>query len=131
MTETSLARQQLMEAMNCFYARMLEVGFMILGEAIYVRDWEWADVERQLLHNVPSLLNELNVERHRYFWEKERQMYIEWIDKANPHQKLRMTQLYAPVWEEMEPVVQEFLDKFAGVYVPKWCCEMPAPSTSG
>lgn len=52
--------------MNELYGRFLAVGFVVLRQAIDANDLEWAGKEIELLHNVPSLIDEPNVERHRY-----------------------------------------------------------------
>ena len=98
-----------METIHQHYARFLELGFLVLRQAIDARDWEWANAERELLHNVPSLLDEPNVERHRYFWVHERQHYLDWINRRGGEPRSRMLTYYAPLWTEMEPAMQELL----------------------
>lgn len=98
-----------METLNEYYARHLELGFIVLRQAIDAKDWEWVEAERRLLHNIPSLLDEANIERHRYFWFQERELYLDWIKTAGTEQKSRMLTYYAPLWQEMEPAVQELL----------------------
>jgi len=98
-----------METLSAFYARHLHLGFVILQQALDAKDWEWAQAERELLHNIPSLLNDPNIERHRYFWFQERQRYLEWASAAGLEPRSRMLTYYAPLWREMEPVLQEFL----------------------
>ena len=90
-----------MDAMNALYAKFLNVGFIVLRQAIDAKDWEWAQAERELLHNVPSLINEPNIERHRYFWFQERERYLEWSNGAGPERRSRMLTYYAPLWREM------------------------------
>ena len=53
-------------------------GLVLLREAILSRDYARAEAEVTLLHNIPSLLDEPNIERHRYFWFVERAAHIEW-----------------------------------------------------
>jgi hypothetical protein len=66
-----------------------------------------------LLHNVPSLLGEKNIERHRYFWFQERAHYIEWVsDAGNELAKSRMRTFYEPIWEEMESTVLELIESY-------------------
>ncbi len=98
-----------MDNINTLYAQLLHVGFIVLRQAIDAKDWEWADKERELLHNVPSLMNESNMERHKCFWLLERPRYIEWVSARGGEPRSRMMTYYAPLWKEMEPVIQEFL----------------------
>jgi hypothetical protein len=99
-----------MDALNAFYGRLLQVGFIVLRQAVWSNDPEWAQVEVQHLHNIPSLINEPNIQRHRYFWYQERGQYIEWVAKKGGEPKSRMLVYYAPIWNEMEPAVNEFLN---------------------
>jgi hypothetical protein len=99
----------MMETLNRYYAQLLNVGFIVLRQAIDAKDWEWAQAEHRFLHNIPSLLNESNVERHRYFWCQERELYLEWTNSAGPEPKSRMLTYYAPILREMESAVQEFI----------------------
>lgn len=103
-----------MEPLNSFYARLLQVGFIVLRQAVWSGDQEWAQMEVQHLHNIPSLINETNVARHRHFWLQERQSYIEWATQKGGEPRSRMLTYYAPLWREMEPVIEEFLDAPVG-----------------
>jgi hypothetical protein len=98
--------------LDALYAQTLQVGFMVLRQAVESGNREWIDAELELLHNVPSLLREDNKARHRYFWHKERTCYIDWVsapgrDKA----KSRMLTYYEPIWNEMEPFMKQFLQE--------------------
>jgi hypothetical protein len=98
-----------MESLNAYYAKLLQAGFIVLRQAVWSNDREWAQIEVQHLHNLPSLLNEPNIERHRYFWCHERERYMQWVTKRGGEPQSRMLTYYEPLWREMEPVVQELL----------------------
>lgn len=56
--------------------------------------------------NIPSLIGEHNLERHRYFGFAERELYIERITALGLDEpKSRLLTFYEPIWREMEPVV--------------------------
>lgn len=99
-----------MEKLDALYRQLLMVGFVVLRQALDANDREWAEAELELLHNVPSLLNDPNIERHRYFWFTERERYIAWLSVAG-HEKARsrMRTYYEPLWQEMEPALLEAL----------------------
>lgn len=100
-----------MDALDTCYARLLEFGFLVLREAIRSGDSEWAAQEIEMLHNVPSLIGETNVERHRYYWFTERQHHIDWVSEPGRSQpRSRMLTYYQPIWQEMEPLLLELLD---------------------
>ena len=95
-----------MSELNALYSRVLGYGLISLREAVRCRDLEWAEAEIELLHNIPSLLDEANLERHRYFWFDEREAYIQWVNASErPIPKRRMRLYYEPVWQEMEPIL--------------------------
>jgi len=102
-----------MEALNVYYAKLLQVGLIVLRQAIWSSDREWAQMEVQHLHNLPSLINESNIERHRYFWFQERERYIEWASKKGGDPQSRMLTYYEPLWREMEPVMNELFNAAA------------------
>ena len=120
-----------MHTINAFYVQLLQVGFIVLRQAIDAKDWEWADREREFLHNMPSLINEPNTKRHEYFWIHERAMYLEWIDRRGGEAKSRMLTYYQPTLLEMEPVMLAFLAQPAGAALTNWPAnETPATSAS-
>ena len=101
-----------MTQLELLYAQTLQVGFLVLRQAVESGNQDGINAELELLHNVPTLLGEGNKERHRYFWYKERARYIDWVsgpgrDKA----RSRMRTYYEPIWNEMEPLVTQFLEQ--------------------
>ena len=105
-----------MTELDVLYARLLHLGFIVLKEAAHSGDREWLEAELEMLHNVPSLLGEENFERHRYFWFSERQAYIDWTSKSGrDHAKSRMLTFYAPIWQDMEPLIVEMLQLHGAV----------------
>ena len=84
------------------YKMLLSVGFIVLREAVQSGTVEWIKAEIEMLHNVPSLIGESNVERHRYYWSHERKAYIDWImQNGSDYAKSRMSTFYEPIWESM------------------------------
>ena len=99
-----------MNRLNALYSRLLGFGFLALREANDLRDYDWASAEIEMLHNVPSLLDETNLNRHRYFWVAERSTYIEWANTSGRDRvQWRMRVFYEPLWREMEPILQDLL----------------------
>lgn len=97
-----------MRTLDKFYLRLLKFGFLILKQAADEGDSAWLKAEIEFLHNVPSLIGETNVQRHRYFWLAEREMYLSWIETHGADRaKSRMRTYYRLILEEMEPIVSE------------------------
>lgn len=100
-----------MDQLNLLYAKLLHCGFLVLRRALDSRNRDWIDLEFELLHNVPSLIGEENVERHTYFWLGERTLYIERVSTIAPEEaKSLMLACYKPIWDEMEPLVLQLMD---------------------
>ncbi|MCB9852855.1 MAG: hypothetical protein H6819_07145 [Phycisphaerales bacterium] len=90
------------------YCQMLTLGFVVLRQAVESGDSEWVEQEMELLHNVPSLIDESNIERHKYFLEKEKQRYEEWaLSPGRDTQKSLMLTYYTPLWKQMEALGEE------------------------
>jgi hypothetical protein len=99
-----------MTELNTFYSRLLGFGLMALREAVRCGDLEWAEAEIELLHNIPSLLEESNPERHRYFWFTERNTYIKWVESCDRERvKRRLRVYYEPLWDGMNAIMLESL----------------------
>jgi hypothetical protein len=95
-----------MESLNALYVRMLHLGMIVLRQAFESKDDRWLNAEIELLHNIPSLLDEVNVKRHQYFWFKERETYIAWSAAAgSEQQRSRMRMYYEPIWRDMQPII--------------------------
>jgi hypothetical protein len=99
-----------MGELDRLYARLLQVGFIVMRQAIESDRRDWIDAELELLHNVPSLVGEANAERHRYFWLQERRHHIEWVAAPGREEaRSRMLTYYQPIWDEMEPLVTRLI----------------------
>jgi hypothetical protein len=103
-----------MDELDRLYARLLAVGFVVLRLAVESSDRDWIDAELELLHNVPSLIGEANVERHKYFWFQERTHHIQWVSAPGREEaKARMLTYYKPLWDEMEPLLTQLVAEHA------------------
>jgi len=99
-----------MNSLNKYYLQLLEIGFLVLRQAADEGDSNWLSAELDFLHNVPSLVGETNLHRHRYFWFQERDRYLSWIENSgSDRSKSRMRTFYEPILKEMEPIVVERL----------------------
>ena len=100
----------MMTPLDSAYASLLQVGFIGLRKAIDSGKREWIDAEIEMLHNIPSLIGEENVARHRYYWFKERVHYVDWACAPGRTEAIsHMRTYYEPIWNEMEPHVEHLL----------------------
>ena len=109
-----------MDRLNAVYARFLGFGMVSLREALASKDFEWAEAEVELLHNVPSLTAESNSKRHRYFFNVERQHYLQWAQASGREVVQRRVRMYyEPLWRDMEPIILKLVsDQLAVASVP-------------
>jgi len=97
-----------MSELDTLYVQLSHLGFSILRNAIHSGDQAWMEVEVEMLHNVPTLIGEDNVERHRLYWEEERTRYINWIaNNGSKEAVFHKEAIYDTIWKEMEPLVEE------------------------
>lgn len=97
------------------YKMLLHVGFIVLREALHSGSADWAKAELEMLHNVPSLIGETNSHRHRYYWEKERIAYVEWMKKfGSEYAQSRMATFYEPIWESLGKEIEMLTDQKIG-----------------
>jgi len=92
-----------MSELDRIYLHLLQVGFVVLKEAIASGDSSWVSAEVEMLHNIPSLVGEHNEQRDRYYWNEERPHYIDWMtNHGSAEARSRMRTYYEPFWNEME-----------------------------
>lgn len=97
-----------MSNLDRLYVQLLHFGFIFLQQAAAGRDQHWLEAQLEMLHNVPSLIGEPNGLRHQYYWQQERQAYIDWVAQTGHETaKSRMLTYFEPVWQEMEPLIAE------------------------
>ncbi len=97
-----------MKELNSLYVRTLHMGLILLQQAVHSGDIERAKREVEFLHNIPSLIDETNIERHRYFWFKELAHYVDQINSSGRSDlQSQMRILYKPIWCEMEVVLKD------------------------
>jgi hypothetical protein len=104
------SRGERMRKLDLLYAEFLCAGMPVLRVALNSRDWQWIDAEYEILHNVPSLIGETNIERHKYFWFGERTHHMEWASAPGREEAhSRMLAYYKPIWDKMEPLIMKLV----------------------
>jgi hypothetical protein len=99
------------EKLDAWYRELLQFGLVVLRRAIYAGNIGWSKLEVEMLHNIPSLIGEPNLERHGYYWFTERELYRERIAALGLDEpKSCMRTYYEPIWQEMEPVLMRMLE---------------------
>jgi hypothetical protein len=65
-----------MHSLDRRYSKLLQFVLLMIREAIDACNLEWIRHEIEWLHNVPSLIDETSIERHRYLWQQVRPHYL-------------------------------------------------------
>ena len=99
-----------MRELDFLYAEILGAGFIVLRAALNSKDWEWINAEYEVLHNVPSLIGEANIEHHKCYWFGDRTYYLDWLSAKGPEgAQSRMPAYYKPIWDKMELVIMQIV----------------------
>ena len=96
-----------MAHLDWLYVDLLRRGMVALRDVIYSGNLEWVKVEVAFLHNVPSLIGEANVQRHRYFWNVERALCLEWASAARTDEvESHLRTFYQSILDELQPLIE-------------------------
>ncbi len=97
------------------YKMLLNVGFIVLRDAVQSKSSEWIKAEIEMLHNIPSLIGESNAQRHKYYWLQERKSYMDWMAQdGSEYAKSRMQTFYEPIWNSMSTEIDALIRKQMG-----------------
>ena len=97
-----------MNKLDRLYIEILRNGLVSIRNALRDNDVKWASAQAEYLHDIPSLIGESNINRHKYFWEGTRILFIEWANENCNHDhdyKEEMHYLYKQIWQEMEGII--------------------------
>jgi hypothetical protein len=95
-----------MSELDHSYARLLQVGFLVLNQAFESGNQDWVRAEIEMLHNIPSLLGDENIKRHQHYWTAEREHYLDWLARhGSAEARSRMRTYYEPIWAELASLV--------------------------
>ena len=91
------------EAMNerdAVYLHILRFGLVRLRDAAGDGSAAYCAVEAEHLHNLPSLIGESNESRHDYYFDKERPLYLERVDRSVPGIEFTLAR-YSELWQRL------------------------------
>jgi hypothetical protein len=82
------------------YLDLLDLGFVTLRNCAYSGPLELCLIEADHLHNLPSLVGEINEHRHVYYIVQERGLYLQRLRELGATEYLqRASNLYAGSWQ--------------------------------
>jgi hypothetical protein len=66
---------------DAIYVEILRFGLIGLRNSAQSGQIDYCAVESEHLHNIPSLIGETNELRHQFYYEQERTLYLERLDR--------------------------------------------------
>lgn len=96
-----------MNRLRYIYLKILEYGLLNIRELSRAQDVRLCEIEADHLHNIPSLVQSDNIERHRYYYDIERTSYLESIKSAGRGSECFAFRRYCELWGEMGKVINE------------------------
>ena len=85
------------------YKHILAMGLLALRDrAPLFNSSRLVEIEAEHLHNIPSLIDEDNLQRHLYYFNKERPAYIASLQElATPEYSDNVLRMYLASWEAL------------------------------
>ena len=91
-----------MSELDGLYLSLLRYGLLLIRDAAWLGNAEWAKAEAEHLHEIPTLIGEDNVHRHLDYLRRKRLVYLEFVESANlPDLNTGVDTYYRPVWRQM------------------------------
>ena len=85
------------------YLRILTLGLLALRDrAPQFKSPKLVQAESDHLHNIPSLIGEENIQRHIFYYNSERTLYVERLKKLNlPEYSEHQLSSYVGLWNQL------------------------------
>jgi hypothetical protein len=100
-----MAAKITMNTIDQIYLTILKIGLVSIREAGAAGDSKRCEYEAEHLHNIPSLIGETNGDRHLYYFNQERNRFVEAVRahaKSTKDQNLLVNlSLYVPHWDRL------------------------------
>ena len=85
---------------DSIYVQILHHGLLRIRDSAALGHLDYCIVESEHLHNVPSLIGEINEERHLYYFSQERAHYLEHVDHSIPGLDFTLRR-YVELWDRL------------------------------
>ena len=82
------------------YIEILKYGLHRIRECSELGLVTYCAVESEHLHNLPSLIGEKNEHRHAYYFQQERALYLERLDRKTPGIDFTLNR-YSELWDKL------------------------------
>jgi hypothetical protein len=88
---------------DTIYLQILRFGLGRLRDSAELGLIEYCAIESEHLHNIPSLVEETNELRHRFYFDQERTYYLERVDQSTPGLDSTMN-IYTQLWARLKEI---------------------------
>lgn len=88
---------------DLIYVEILRFGLISLRNHAVPGGFDYCAIEAEHLHEVPSLIGEVNEGRHEYYLRGHRQYYLERIDQSEESLGFVLRR-YHELWPELEAI---------------------------
>ena len=90
-----------MTSRDQIYIEILRFGLQRLRDCSELGLIDYCRVESEHLHNLPSLIGEKNEGRHEYYFQQERTLYLERVNRSTPGLDFTLNR-YSELWRMLE-----------------------------
>jgi hypothetical protein len=95
-----------MSELDGLYILILQSGLAAIRNAARNGDLEYCAIESEHLHEIPSLIGEPNILRHRYYATQARPVYLEWAMQNNRENvRVLVDYFYSKPWKRMDVIL--------------------------
>jgi hypothetical protein len=85
------------------YVQILHFGLISLRNRTNAGDIQYCAIEVEHLHEVPSLIGEMNEARHEYYLRGHRGLYLERVDQTKESLGFVLNR-YRELWPQLEAI---------------------------
>lgn len=85
---------------DAIYIQILHYGLLRIRDSAALGYLPYCAVESEHLHNIPSLIGETNEHRHVYYYDQERALYLEHLDRSIPGLDFTLCR-YEELWNRL------------------------------
>ncbi|MCX7388712.1 MAG: hypothetical protein NTX48_18775 [Planctomycetales bacterium] len=100
-----------MKSLDYLYIEILRLGLILLRDAVQSGNSEWSRQEVEHLHEVPSLIGDMNSWHHLAYWEMSQGPYREWVQQQDADVQDCIFAFYETVWTKMRPHMTEITSR--------------------
>lgn len=97
---------------DSIYINILRIGLELAKSATERGEWEYTEKLVVHLHNIPSLLNEPNINRHIYYCSIEMKAFASWIRGSTNELAIEhLDRHFIPCWQNLKDILIQERDQ--------------------